>query len=106
MRHATPLETPSLFTPELLDGTQSLDIVASPEKSTDVMARDFIRWCWSFGSDFHNSPDITNLRSWLRKGQLEPSASEEEEILVESRRLYLKRVEQAVRKADVPKDKD
>ena len=106
MRHATPLETPSLFTPELLDGTQSLDIVASPEKSTDVMARDFIRWCWSFGSDFRNSPDITNLRSWLRKGQLEPSASEEEEILVESRRLYLKRVEQAVRKADVPKDKD
>jgi len=106
MRHATPLETPSLFTPELLDGTQSLDIVASPEKSTDVMARDFIRWCWSFGSDFHNSPDITNLRSWLRKGQLTPSASEEEEILVEARRLYLKRVEQAVRKVDVPKDKD
>jgi hypothetical protein len=106
MRHATPLETPSLFTPELLDGAQSLDVVASPEKSTDVMARDFIQWCWSFGSDFHNSPDITNLRSWLRKGQLDPSASEEDEILVEARRLYLKRVEQAVRKADVPKDKD
>jgi len=106
MRHATPLETPSLFTPELLDGNESIDVVASPEKSTDVMGRDFVRWCWSFGNDFHNSPDITNLRSWLQKEQLNPSASEEEEILVEARRLFLKRVEQAVRKADVPKGKD
>jgi hypothetical protein len=106
MRHVTPLETPSLFTPELLNGNESLDVVASPEKSTDVLSRDFVRWCWSFGSDFHNSPDITNLRSWLRKGQFSPSASEEEEILVEARRLFLKRLEQAVRKADVPKDKD
>jgi hypothetical protein len=106
MRHATPLETPSLFTPELLNGSESTDVVASPEKSTDAIARDFVRWCWSFGSDFHNSPDITNLRSWLRKGHLSPSASEEEEILVEARRLFLKRVEQAVRKADVPKGKD
>ena len=106
MRHATPLETPSLFTPELLDGNESIDVVVSPEKSTDVMARDFVRWCWSFGNDFHNSPDITNLRSWLQKEQLNPSASEEEEILVEARRLFLKRVEQAVRKADVHKGKD
>ena len=106
MRHVTPLDTPSLFTPELLNGNESLDVVSSPEKSTDVHARDFVRWCWSFGNDFHNSPDITNLRSWLRKGQLSPSASEEEEILAEARRLFLKKVEQAVRKADVPKDKD
>ena len=106
MRHVTPLDTPSLFTPELLNGNESLDVVTSPEKSTDAHARDFVRWCWSFGNDFHNSPDITNLRSWLRKGQLSPSASEEEEILVEARRLFLKKVEQAVRKADVPKDKD
>jgi hypothetical protein len=70
------------------------------------MARDFIRWCWSFGTDFHNSPDITNLRSWLKKESLSPSPSEEQEILVEARRLYLKKVEQAVRKADVPKVKD
>jgi hypothetical protein len=106
MRHASPLETPSLFTPELLNGDESTDVVANPEKSTDANAREFVRWCWSFGSDFHNSPDITNLRSWLRKGRLSPSASEEEEILVEARRLFLKRVEQAVRKADVPKGKD
>ena len=106
MRHATPLETPSLFTTELLNGNESLDVVASPEKSSDVSARDFVRWCWSFGNDFHNSPDITNLRSWLQREKLSPSASEEEEILVEARRLFLKRVEQAVRKADVPKVKD
>jgi hypothetical protein len=106
MRHETPLEAPSLFTPELLNGNESIDVVASPEKATDVIARDFVRWCWSFGNDFHNSPDITNLRSWLQKGHLNPSGFEEEEILVEARRLFLKRVDQAVRKADVPKDKD
>jgi hypothetical protein len=106
MRHAPPLETPSLFTPELLNGSESIDVVESREKSTDVLARDFVRWCWSFGTDFHNSPDITNLRSWLRKGRLNPSPSEEDEILVEARRIFLKKVEQAVRKADVPKDKD
>jgi hypothetical protein len=106
MRQETPLEAPSLFTPELLNGNDSIDVVSSPEKASDAMARDFVRWCWSFGNDFHNSPDITNLRSWLQKGHLSPSGSEEGEILVEARRLFLKRVEQAVRKVDVPKDKD
>jgi hypothetical protein len=106
MRHATPSETPSLFTPELLDGNEAIHVTESTETATDVMARDFIRWCWSFGTDFHNSPDITNLRSWLKKESLSPSPSEEQEILVEARRLYLKKVEQAVRKADVPKVKD
>ena len=104
MRHATPLETPSLFTPELLNGNEA--IVQSAEKSTDLLARDFVRWCWSFGTDFRNSPDITNLRSWLRKGSLNPSVSDEEEILVEARRLFLKKVEQAVRKVDVAKVAD
>ena len=107
MRHATPIETPRLFTPELLDGTDSLDIFAEgAEKSPEILARDFIRWCWSFGSEFHNSPDITNLRFWLRKGKMRPSSAEEDEILGEARRLFLKKVEQVVRKADVPKDKD
>ena len=107
MRNATSTDAPNLFTPELFDGTESLDIVvAGAEKSPEILARNFVRWCWSFGNDFHNSPDITNLRSWLRKEQISPSSSEEDEILVEARRLYLKRVEQAVRKADVPKGKD
>ena len=106
MRHATPSETPSLFTPELLNGNEAIQVTENAETATDVMARDFIRWCWSFGSDFHNSPDITNLRSWLKKEALSPAPSEELEILVEARRINLKKVEQAVRKADVPKVKD
>ena len=106
MRHATSLDTPSLFTPELLDGNDSIHVTETAETATDVMARNFVRWCWSFGSDFHNSPDITNLRSWLRKEALSPAPPEEHEILAEARRICLKKVEQAVRKADVPKDKD
>ena len=107
MRHVTPIEPPSLFSPELLDGTDSLDIVPqSAEKSPEFLARDFVRWCWSFGNEFRNSPDITNLRFWLRRGKVSPSSDEEEEILAEARRLFLKKVALAVRKADVPKDKD
>jgi hypothetical protein len=105
MRHATPIETPSLFTPELLTDA-SVENVVENEKSSAAIARDFVRWCCSFGNDFRNSPDITNLRVWMRQGSMDPSSSEEEEILAEARRLFLKRVEQAVRKADVPKEKD
>jgi hypothetical protein len=107
MRHATPLETPSLFTPELLSGTDAIDVVAeSAEHSTEILARNFVRWCWSFGAEFRNSPDINNLRFWLRKEKAGSSPAEEGEILLEARRLFLKKVEQAIRKADVPKGKD
>ena len=105
MRHATPIETPSLFSPELLTGEPVENIVETNDKSSATLARDFVRWCCSFGNDFRNSPDITNLRVWMRKEKIDPSSSEEE-ILAEARRLFLKKVEQAVRKADVPKDKD
>jgi len=106
MRHAPPIETPSLFTPEILTGEPVEDFVDSNEKSSAALSRDFVRWCCSFGNDFRNSPDITNLRVWMRKENIIPSSSEEEEILAEARRLFLKKVEQAVRKADVPKEKD
>ena len=102
MRNVPRVETPSLFTPELLVEAESLGIV----EPRDVLARDFVQWCWGVGGDFHNSPDITNLRFWLGRGKAIPSASEEAEILAEARRLFLKKVEQAVRKADVSKDKD
>lgn len=106
MRHETSAETPSLFTPELLTGGQAVENnIESSETSAATLARDFVRWCCSFGNDFRNSPDITNLRVWMRNGEMNAS-SEEEEILAEARRLFLKKVEQAVRKADVPKDKD
>ena len=107
MRHETSLETPSLFSPELLSGGEAVETVTkSSETSSAAVARDFVRWCCSFGSDFRNSPDITNLRVWIRKGAMDVSSSEEDEILVEARRLFLKKVEQAIRKADVPTGKD
>ena len=107
MRHETSLETPNLFAPELLTRGEAVETVTeSPETSFAAVARDFVAWCCSFGSDFRNSPDITNLRVWLRKGARDVSSSEEEQILLEARRLFLKKVELAVRKADVPKDKD
>jgi hypothetical protein len=106
MRHATPLETPSLFTPELMTGSEPIAIVDSADAPALDYARDFVRWCCSFGNDFRNSPDITNLRVWMQKRNISPTPSSEEEVLVEARRLFLKKVEQAVRKPDVPKDKD
>jgi hypothetical protein len=106
MRHVTPIDTPNLFTPELLSGEPVESVVDTSEKPSAAVARDFVRWCCSFGHDFRNSPDITNLRVWMRKEQSDLSSSEEEEILAEARRIFLKKVEQAVRKADVPKDKD
>jgi hypothetical protein len=104
MRHATS-QSPSLFTSEVLNGADPLDIVAQ-ESAVDVLSREFVLWCWNVGSNFHNSPDITNLRSWVRKRGTTLASSEEAEVLVEARRLFLKKVEQAVRKADVPKSKD
>jgi hypothetical protein len=106
MRNVPRVETPSLFTPELLVETESLGTLEPREGTADALARDFVHWCWGVGGDFHNSPDITNLRFWLGRGKAIPSASEEAEILAEARRLFLKKVEQAVRKADVSKDKD
>jgi hypothetical protein len=105
MRHAASIQSPSLFTPELLNDTEPLDVVAR-ETAADVLAREFVRWCWNVATDFHNSPDITNLRFWTGTRGTPLASSDEAEVLVEARRLFLKKVEQAVRKADVPKGKD
>jgi hypothetical protein len=106
MRNATPLETPSLFTPELMTGSEPVHVVESADEPSLDQARDFVRWCCSFGNDFRNSPDITNLRVWMHQRNIRPTSSDEEKVLAEARRLFLKKVEQAVRKPDVPKDKD
>lgn len=97
--------TPSLF-PELLTGSESVHVPEEIEGKPETLARGFVRWCWSFGRDFRNSPDITNLRFWLRKMKATPSPAEEEQILEEARHVFLKKVEQAVRKADVPTKTD
>ena len=106
MRNATSIEAPSLFEPLLNPDLEKPEKLDHQEKNSDRIARDFVRWCWSFGNDFRNSPDITNFRSWQHKTNVKLSAVEEDEILVEARRLFLKKVEQAVRKADAAKETD
>lgn len=95
MRSAS-VDTPNLFDPANL----------AEKPQTMVLAEDFVRWCWSVGSDFRNSPDLTNLRFWLSKSDIHPSPSESGDILAEARRLSLERTALAVRKADVGKVTD
>lgn len=64
-----------------------------------MQAKDFVRWCCSFGADFRNSPDITNLRYWAQKNNVKIKERDEREILETARPIFLKKIEQAVRKA-------
>lgn len=93
-------ETPSLFDapppaaiPGILEATKD-------EKGTDKLAKDFVRWCFSFGATFRNSPDVTNLRYWAQKTTSTMKDSEEAEILATARPLFFKSVEQFTRKAE------
>jgi hypothetical protein len=72
------------------------------ERRGHKLAADFIRWCFGFGNDFRNSPDIINLHSFMQKTRLKLKESEQSELLVEARRLYLKKIEQMLKKADAP----
>jgi len=70
----------------------------APPPASDLQAKEFVRWCCSFGSGFRNSPDVTNLRYWARKNEMDiPNLND---ILDAARLLYLKRVERAVRDAE------
>jgi hypothetical protein len=89
MRNETMSDTPELFGPENL-------IAESP---VGIHAREFVRWCFSPGDGFRNSPDNTNFQTWLKKGKIKVSKAEEAEILTEARRLFMKKVEQHVRRA-------
>lgn len=92
--------TPSLF--DVLPPAAVPEIVetAKEEKGTDQLARDFVRWCFSFGAAFRNSPDVNNLRYWAQKTKLKMKNGEEPEILAMARPLFFKRIEQITRKAD------
>ena len=103
MRNITSVDPPDLFTPDLF---QAQEPVVTEDSSSGILARDFVQWCWGVGDGFHNSPDITNLQYWLQKSGSSQSRVQEDEILVEARRLFLKKVAQAVRKADVAKVAD
>jgi hypothetical protein len=89
MRNETILETPELFSPEVM----------AAETPAGNQAREFVRWCCSLGDTFRNSPDATNLQFWLKKSKLKISRNEELEILTEARRLFSRKVEQHVRRA-------
>jgi hypothetical protein len=71
----------------------------APPPESYVQAKDFVRWCCSFGGEFRNSPDITNLRYWAQKNKVKIQERNEKEILESARPLFLKRIEQLVKKA-------
>jgi hypothetical protein len=72
----------------------------APPPESYLHAKDFVRWCFSFGNDFRNSPDITNLRYWAQKNKVKINGRDEGEILETARPLFLKRIEQSVRKSE------
>jgi hypothetical protein len=103
MRNITSVDPADLFTPGVVTDSGA----TVPEgSSSGVLANEFLKWCWGVAEDFHNSPDITNLQYWLEKKNEKLAGSEQNTVLVEARRLYLKKLEQAVRKVDVPKVAD
>jgi hypothetical protein len=93
---------PSLFEAAAMPPVMPIESSDREEKRSHKLATDFIRWCFGFGNDFRNSPDIINLHSFLQKTHLKLKDSEELELLVEARRLYVKKVEQMMKKADKP----
>jgi hypothetical protein len=95
-------ETPLLFDKLPPAAVPSVLEVGKDEKGTDKLARDFVRWCFSFGNDFRNSPDVTNLRYWAQKTNSKIEDEEESEILQVARPLFFKRIEQLTRKAEAP----
>jgi hypothetical protein len=84
------------------DLTQDLSpsLFDAPPPESYLQAKEFVRWCCSFGTGFRNSPDVTNLRYWAQKSKLRIKERDEIEILDTARSLFLKRIEQAVRKAE------
>ena len=71
----------------------------APPPVTVSQAKDFVRWCCSFGTDFRNSPDIANLRYWAHKNKVKIKERDETEILQAARAAFLKRIEQQMRNA-------
>lgn len=68
------------------------------EKGNEGLARDFVRWCCSFGPNFRNSPDVANLRYWAKKSKVKIKAHEERTILETARISFLKHIEKLTRK--------
>jgi hypothetical protein len=71
----------------------------APPPASYLHAKEFVRWCCSFGSDFRNSPDVTNLRYWASKNGIRVQDGEEAEVLDIARSMFLKRIREAVSRA-------
>jgi len=95
-----PQDTPSLFDAPLPTSVRDVLEPSWNEKGLDKLAKDFVRWCFSFGGDFRNSPDVTNLRYWLQKTKSKIDESEEPQILAIAQPLFFKRIDQLTRKAE------
>src|SRR5690349_1778268 len=93
-------DTPSLFDAPLATPVRDVLEPSWNEKGLEKLAKDFVRWCFSFGGDFRNSPDVTNLRYWLQKTKAKIESSEENQILAVARPLFFKRIDQLTRKAE------
>ena len=104
MRNVPAIGTPNLFSgdPGLVPPLPAIESREREEQSTDKLAREFVRWCCSFGSDFRNSPDVTNLRYWLNKSKIKTAGIDEGAVLIDARRLLLKKVEQGIAKSASP----
>ncbi|PYS39280.1 MAG: hypothetical protein DMG14_14585 [Acidobacteria bacterium] len=77
-----------------------LSLFDAPPPATYLHAKEFVRWCCSFGPGFRNSPDLTNLRYWAHKNKTKISERDQTEILDAARPLFLRRIEQAIRKSE------
>ena len=71
---------------------------SSPTTSSQL-ARNFVRWCCSFGKEFRNSPDEANLRAWAGKEGFLYKSTQKKQILKSAQKLYLKRVMSLLRKS-------
>ena len=83
----------------VLPPATAVDELSKDEKVTVRLAKDFVRWCYSFGAGFRNSPDITNLRYWAQKSKLKIKEREGADILEIARPIFFKRLEQNTQKS-------
>ena len=65
-----------------------------------LQAKDFVKWCCSFGPEFRNSPDASNFRYWAHKNKIDIDQRDERQILDAAREIYLKRIEQRIRQVE------
>ena len=85
----------SLF--DLVEPSPKVD--ASRPTTSSQLARNFVRWCCSFGGEFRNSPDDGNLRFWAGNAGVRYKPTQETQILKSARELYLKRIVRSMSKS-------